>query len=170
MVSDMLFIQMLRWKDSQNLLVFMLDDAKSYNGTARGNYLIAPFWHKLNSILECLDDNINGRKYNVISSELKFWKECKPKFNTCYGSILSELYLHTMSFKTMQEIIYQSNPDSLHPIQFYAKQKENEFIAVSNEYLLNLEHRQHHECVAPCTTDPDCGEWVLSMDYDPFDL
>ena len=185
MANDKVFMQLLRWKDSQHLLVFILDnddENESFGTECNDNLvsnestLIAPFWHRFNQIIQGLDDNINGKKYKGIALDENYWKQYKPKFNTSYNGIISELYFCTMQFLNMQEIIYQSNPESLHPIQFYSK--PNEYVSVSTAHLLTFEHAKDNQCTSQCTSQRifqaqsqsdlapnQSGQWVISVDY-----
>eukprot|EP01083_Nonionella_stella_P233157 821819_1 len=58
------FIKLLKWKDRQGLVFWMLSDYNNYKNDA--NSLIHPFWHHFNNKLTNLYDPISKRKYNTI--------------------------------------------------------------------------------------------------------
>eukprot|EP01084_Bolivina_argentea_P286176 490890_1 len=113
------FMDFLKWKDEhQNLVLWMLDD---YSKTETVT-VIHPFWYALSDKLTKLYDPITGNNYNPLILDDNWWRtnvNFRSKFNTKPSSILMELYFLSMQYKTIQEIIYQSNPVSLHPITHY---------------------------------------------------
>eukprot|EP01084_Bolivina_argentea_P224592 379733_1 len=140
---DESFIKMLQWKDSQGSIIFMLDDYECTEYTS--DPLIDPFWYHLSETLHTLYDPISRTKYNKLNLDTKWWTN-KEKFQSKYDvkttSILQELFFLTMKYKTVSEILYQSNP-SLHPIYAYEKN-----ISAPVVYIL------YESC------------WWISSDYD----
>eukprot|EP01083_Nonionella_stella_P198750 729463_1 len=151
------FIQLLRWKDSKNHVFFMLDDLK-YKQKTRCK-LIDPFWFALNEKLTQLYDNVSKDKYKPLNLNSKYWQNNNnnTKFGTSKSLILCELYFVTMHYKTIQEIIYDSNPKSLNPIQAYGNNNilsRNESAELFDEF-----HNDVHS-----------EDWWISEDYDPYDI
>eukprot|EP01083_Nonionella_stella_P067492 178568_1 len=145
------FIRFLQWKDSQGLLLFMLDEDEDDIDT---NSLVHPFWRHCSRKICTLFDTTNGCKYNPLHLSDTWWEmrhnkesQCAAKYATDSSAILCELYFLTKTYKTMQEIIYQANP-SMNPITFYSRQNIGYFKRVSFPYC------------------KDEGEWYMSMDYE----
>eukprot|EP01083_Nonionella_stella_P011803 33485_1 len=121
------FVALLRWKHSQGLVIWILDELEiaeyphdiCKNGS---NPLVAPIWHKLSGRLMSLRDHIEERHYDPLNFDEEYWTNTNrfcSKYNTTTKSILTELYFVTMNTSAMQEIIYQSNPKTLHPVIEY---------------------------------------------------
>eukprot|EP01084_Bolivina_argentea_P184830 318787_1 len=149
------FLEMLRWKDSQGLIVWMSDD---YNESEYKNDIIHPFWYVLSNKLANLYDPITGCKYNKLNLNAKWYQnkeKFKSKFNVKTSTILVELYFACLKFKSVSEILYQSNPQSLNPIQFYE----------SN--VLNTSFKEEWNKVTFESDDEMNGDWILSSEYDP---
>jgi len=106
------FLELLQWKDSQNLVMFMMDDW-AYPNEEANNSAIHPFWYHLSQKLESL--SYRGLH---LTSDYYQSRDFIHKFETESGSILNELYFLTMEPLLIQEIIWQSNPDSqsLNPV------------------------------------------------------
>eukprot|EP01084_Bolivina_argentea_P241136 404892_1 len=128
------FIELLKWKDKQGLVIWMYDylDAKNNpipsrivcdnNNNNNKHYSIATFWYHFNEKLTSLYDHISGNTYKPINLDIKWWKNKSKfvsKYNTKYSSILNEFYELKVECDPMREIIYQSNPKSLHPMIVY---------------------------------------------------
>ena len=109
------FIELIKWKDSQKLVMFMMDDCE-YPNEELQNSLVHPFWYHLSRKVESLYDPITGRNYQPLHLDSAFYQSCSAKFETESGSLLNELYFLTMEPLLIQEIIYQSNPESLNPV------------------------------------------------------
>eukprot|EP01084_Bolivina_argentea_P042107 77688_1 len=123
------FIRLLQWKQSQGLVLFILDYFDDYgdlveneNGSTLPNPLIPAFWYAVNSKLTSLYDHITESKYQSIHLDEKWWMD-KSKYISKYGvkaeMVISELYFVTKKQKVIKEIIYQSNPKSLRPVTVY---------------------------------------------------
>eukprot|EP01084_Bolivina_argentea_P088994 160669_1 len=113
-------IELLKWKDNQNLVVWMLDDYSNNNNNGKDS-LIDPFWCYLSNFVANLYDPISGTKYNKLNLNEEWWQNEKhfvSKYNTTAANIMSELYFLSMKYNTIQEILYQSNAN-LHPIKTY---------------------------------------------------
>eukprot|EP01083_Nonionella_stella_P204016 744001_1 len=136
------FAQMLQWKDKQGLAFWMLDhdpDDTNINTGIQTNELIHPFWYYLS-------DKLNAMKHNKLNLDVKWWQNNNLKTCAKTSSIMCELFFMTMKFKTIKDILYQSNPESLDPIAFYSSDSEN----VSYD-------------------DNNDGLWI-SSEYDPYDM
>lgn len=129
---------MLRWKHGQNLIFYMLDE---YNHTK--STLIAPFWYFLSKQLTNLSDPVTNEKYSALHLNEEYYKQTARQSHSDLriSSILAELYFITMKFKTMKEILYQSNK-TLNIVEFYGQRKDD---------------------FVKCDIDGD--EWYISSDY-----
>eukprot|EP00485_Elphidium_margaritaceum_P005925 CAMPEP_0202695810 /NCGR_PEP_ID=MMETSP1385-20130828/9293_1 /ASSEMBLY_ACC=CAM_ASM_000861 /TAXON_ID=933848 /ORGANISM="Elphidium margaritaceum" /LENGTH=325 /DNA_ID=CAMNT_0049351887 /DNA_START=185 /DNA_END=1162 /DNA_ORIENTATION=+ len=123
------FFDVLRWKDRQKLVFFVLDD-EYYDNKANdekynhGHFLIAPFWKRFSEKLTALQDPVTELNYMPLILNEDWWRTqynrtYASQFGVSASSVLSELYFVTLKFKAMQEILYQSHRDSLLPIKFY---------------------------------------------------
>eukprot|EP01084_Bolivina_argentea_P242210 406398_1 len=118
------FVHLLQWKYAQGLLLCMLDDYPESETS-----LIQPFWRHLSDTLGTLYDTVTGLKYNALRLDDHWWEthfstqKHRTKYGTTTPQILNELYFLTMNYKSMQEIIFQSNP-SLNPITFYGQRTD----------------------------------------------
>ena len=142
------FIQLLQWKDKQNLIFYMLDDYNTdYDRNKCEFPLIAPFWYHFSEKLTNLHDPVTNKKYSELHLNTDYYHQTgvEIKFGVKVSAILAELYFVSMKFKTMKEIIYQSNK-TLNIIQFYGE-CHNDFIKceingdewyISNDYLSEL--------------------------------
>ena len=178
------FIQLLKWKDSQGLVLWMLDEYEYPNLTERNsdrqsvNELVAPFWYHLSEKLSKLYDPITRDFYKQINVDKEWWSNkqlFKSKFNTKTTSILSELYFLKMNYSSMQEIIYQSNPSSLKPMINYSHQPLVMTPVKDSKIRHLFEENGNDETTTTTTTDidhiiPSNGEWFISEDYDPYDM
>eukprot|EP00483_Globobulimina_turgida_P000992 UN00994 len=166
------FVQLLKWKDSQGLIFWMLDiESDAYDNNI--NSLIHPFWYDVSQKLSNLYDPVTGYKYKGINFDTRWWQN-KAKYVSKYdvktASILSEFYFLTMKFKSMQEILYQSNPKSLHPIKSYKTDdcppipcyKLYEYDEVEEELILSK--------TSASQMSDDGDIWWVSEEYDPYDI
>jgi len=164
------FMELLRWKDSQNLIFYMLDEHGPKVET-EDDVFISPFWLKLSTHLETLYDNIHQIKYKKLIFDNKYWenrKKTQYKFNTNYESIIAELYFVTMKFDTMREIIFAANP-SLNPVAYYG-QESNTFKKISESKLLRDDIFNEEGDQQTDSEDNANDEWHISPDYDPYDI
>eukprot|EP01084_Bolivina_argentea_P221583 375248_1 len=116
------FIELLKWKDHQHLIFWMLDEYE--NTDNNNNPLINPFWFDINKKLTNLYDPITGNTYNEINLNMEWWENKNKyisKYNVKTSSILAEFYFLTKKFCCIQEILYQSNPKSFDVIKSYKK-------------------------------------------------
>lgn len=172
---------MLKWKDSQGLVFWMMDDYNLSDNNSHcdddqyQNPLINPFWYYLSKQLNDLIDPVTRKKYNALHLDEKWWRSkgnYVSKYDTKISSVLSELYFKTMKYKIMQEIIYQSNPMSLYPVTEYgnvdistmrlATNSEIELLYDANDTITNVVEQEND--------DGNSGNWYISDDYDPYDL
>eukprot|EP01084_Bolivina_argentea_P223198 377679_1 len=144
------FLELIKWKDSQNLCFWMLDHEQSTS-------LVHPFWEHLSNRLSDLYDPITRNKYTELHLDVQYWTK-NDKYRTIQGikpqihQIMAELYFGTMKFKAMELIIYESNPKSLHPIRYYG----STYLPPGNGTI---------DAVSECFDDPH--NWWISTDYDP---
>eukprot|EP01083_Nonionella_stella_P015573 43578_1 len=118
------FIRLLQWKSSQRLLLFVLNAIQIDEYTRKlqrfvPNPLVAPFWYRVNARLTSLYDHVECAHYKPLSFDEEYWANRGQT-----KSILAELYFVTMQPSAMQEIIFQSNPDSLRPVIEYDRSCE----------------------------------------------
>eukprot|EP01083_Nonionella_stella_P194286 716646_1 len=121
------FIALLRWKDNQDLIVWILDESEVNEDSLHihrngSNPFVATVWHTLSALLMSLSDHIEGGHYDPLPFDETFWIQkdgfCS-KYNTTSKTVLAELYFVTMNASAMQEIVYQSNPNTLLPVIEY---------------------------------------------------
>eukprot|EP01084_Bolivina_argentea_P124061 219848_1 len=67
------FIELLKWKDSQNLVFWMLDD-HDHATTSHPNHLITPFWQYFSNELIKIYDPVKGSKYSPLRFDKKWWQ------------------------------------------------------------------------------------------------
>eukprot|EP01083_Nonionella_stella_P265804 899938_1 len=150
------FMELLKWKDSQGLCVWMLDELD--NEPQCDTSLVHPIWNHVNRTLMNLYDPVTGHKYNGIHLNEDWWqndKEYVSKYDVEPVTIVSELYFVALKFKAIQEIIYQSNPNSLLPVRSYQ----------GNVKLRSVEMNLYDEI-----DGDDIDEWWISPEYDPEDM
>ena len=110
-----LFVECLKWKDSQNLVFWMKEPSGSPLQST--DCAVHPFWKAVSSTLSSLYDPITGDRYNALRLEEEWWNRLVvSKYDTKISLILQEIQCLTMRFDTIQEILYQSNPESLNPV------------------------------------------------------
>eukprot|EP01084_Bolivina_argentea_P197424 338339_1 len=124
-VADDEFLRLLKWKDSQGLAFFMMDYSE-FESVDSDIDLIHPFWNILSNKLSKITDLTDTYKHNELNLDEKWWTNkfgvsFKSKYRTTKEEVLDELHFLSMKYKTIQEILYQSNPNSLHPIKAYSK-------------------------------------------------
>eukprot|EP01083_Nonionella_stella_P165932 553379_1 len=149
------FIELLRWKDRQGLVCWALDE---YNHAIE-EPLVRPFWRDVSSKLTNLYNHVTRDTYKSLNLDANWWRnEAKftSKFDTKASNILSELYFCTMKFRSIQEIIFQSNPHSLHAVQYYSQ---------SDVWLTN----DDHESATNETPSQTHSEWVFCDGYSDHD-
>eukprot|EP01083_Nonionella_stella_P153076 491326_1 len=121
------FIALLHWKNNQGLIVWILDESEVNEDSLHihrngSNPFVATVWHTLSALLMSLSDHIEDRHYDPLPFDETFWmqKEGFPsKYKTTSKTVLAELYFVTMNASAMQEIVYQSNPNTLLPVIEY---------------------------------------------------
>eukprot|EP01083_Nonionella_stella_P209570 759550_1 len=114
------FIQLLRWKDKQSLVIWMLDDYDTHKQST--NTLINPFWYYFSDKLSNMYDPITGNTYNKLHLNEDWWQTNQRSVgtnSTNISIIVNELMFLTMKFNAIKEILYQSNPNSLNPMKMY---------------------------------------------------
>lgn len=133
---------MLQWKDSQGLVFFMLNESESPRNNAL-NGIVHPFWEYLSNKLSSLYDPVNDKNYNPLKLNESWWRnsfKSDYKFESSLSSILKEIYLLNANYKTIQEILYQSNPNSLNPIIAYCKHSDTSIHSKSIHIKPKVEH------------------------------
>jgi len=154
--NDIEFITFLKYKDIQNLIIFMYDDditRKStknksigmtgyyYDGIFRrnlyNNYKVSNVYQKLSNKLSILHDPISNKKYNPLNLSKQHW-ELKT-------SILDELMYANCEHKCIRKIINDSG-NNLRVIGYnYNTPKPSQFVAVNDTNNNSI--------------------WVISVDY-----
>eukprot|EP00484_Ammonia_sp_Unknown_P000087 CAMPEP_0197020988 /NCGR_PEP_ID=MMETSP1384-20130603/1867_1 /TAXON_ID=29189 /ORGANISM="Ammonia sp." /LENGTH=251 /DNA_ID=CAMNT_0042448723 /DNA_START=42 /DNA_END=797 /DNA_ORIENTATION=+ len=134
-----LFWRLLQWKKQQNLLFCMLD---CYEEDAEQTGQIAPFWLQFSRKLVSM-------KLNGLQCLFKRPRKFESKYNCKYIEVFAELCCLRMQFKSIQEIIHQTNPDSLLPIVSYTPNRED--IGQRATFSASI---------------IDGSEWYIADDYD----
>ena len=138
----------------------MMDDFRSKTDSERNTDNFSPFWNNFNAQLTQLYDPVTQKKYNPIQNR-EFWHQqfnqnnrYQSKYESNTGQIFSELdYLSNMKYSCLQEIIYQSNPDSLNPIISYSKP-----VTLENEIV-----KEGPVQTRPCVNKIELGQgWWIS--------
>lgn len=116
------FIELLKWKDSQGLVFYTKDHGQSDSTHVHSSDDIHPFWDQFSDKLSSLYDPITKNTYEPLRVDETWWRSFKSddlRFHTSCSSVLKEISSLNGVYKSMQEILYQSNPDSLNPIISY---------------------------------------------------
>eukprot|EP01084_Bolivina_argentea_P249993 418674_1 len=98
------FVCLLKWKDSQNLVIW------AHNQTINDQQsLVSEFWINFNNKLIKLYDPTTKSKYNPIILDRQWWQFdydiSKSKYKPKRYQILKELFFSTKEYKPMMEII-----------------------------------------------------------------
>eukprot|EP01084_Bolivina_argentea_P126909 224572_1 len=165
------FIQLVRWKDSQRLVFWLLNDYDFVNTNVPIN--VSPVWHNLSKMFSNMEDAITKTKYLPLILDDTWWED-KTKYKSNYDvnacRILCELYWVTMRYDTIKEIIYQSNPLSLNVITSYQPGiASNKMITLTNREVFNLYGTVESDYEIDVCEHAN-GMWHISTDYDPFDM
>jgi len=161
------FMEFLKWKNAQGLVLWALDDIYIEPDV---HSLVAPFWRSVSRKLTSLVDPITGQKYHALKSP-EWWKTTyaaatKRSPQTKVRSVLTDLFFVKLQYDSMSEILSQSNPNSLHPICFYQESATAPVKATWSRSLFGLSKT---EPISNAETLNDEGWWI-SSDYDPYDL
>eukprot|EP01084_Bolivina_argentea_P097209 174769_1 len=166
------FIELLKWKDSQGLVFWMLDKYESLHDNIsestnvpesehKKKRSVAPFWHCINCKLSKLYDPITNGYYNSLILDTQWWinrnNSSNNKYCTNTKQILNELHFLNMKFTAIQEILTKSNP-TLNVVKTYIKHSET--LLTNNEI----------ETVTPDIVCDENEEWYVSEYYDPYDM
>eukprot|EP01083_Nonionella_stella_P086120 239027_1 len=156
-----LFIQLLKWKDQQGLVVWTLDaiDADTHEPSAS---LINPVWSRLSHTLSHLYDPITGSQYNGINFNEQWWQntlKTNGKYQVTPSVLLTELYFAPLKYRSVQEIIHQSNPKSLIPLVSYTEYSIKT-ADPKNDSFQNHLYEDFDE-------DDEIDNWWISDEYDP---
>lgn len=143
---------MLKWKDSQRLVVWMMDEYKNMDT----EHWIATPYQNLSQILATLYDPVTGGTYNRIQYDTKWWMQSDMDSTT----VLKELSCVDLQFKVVQEILRRSNP-SLNPVTFYG---QNSDLFVRKSVFVTYNGFGNQFVVK--TKEDDDGDWYISCDYD----
>lgn len=171
-------MEFLRFKDYQGLVFW----AKDYELRSE-NSLISPFWLEFNDRLKQIYCPIQ-QKYCSSLKDASFYENdyvSKSKYNVKQKDILLEYHYRTLKYKSMMEIIYQSNPDSLNPMYSYnpenvtlkyAKQSTSNLVNIVDGVDGNLHQNLDLEVgeFSTMTPLPSLKDFWISEDYDPYDL
>jgi len=159
------FLRLLQWKDRQGFAFWMLDGEEySKNGERENSKqtenemninLVTPFWKYFSNKLASIYDPVTDKKCNPLHLDEAYWRhsfdERLSKYKTSRKSIFMELYILTMKYATIQQIIYSSNPESLNPIITYDRS------------ILGVNNDDENESKQEKTVE-DEGFWI-SADY-----
>eukprot|EP00484_Ammonia_sp_Unknown_P028377 CAMPEP_0197030028 /NCGR_PEP_ID=MMETSP1384-20130603/9343_1 /TAXON_ID=29189 /ORGANISM="Ammonia sp." /LENGTH=458 /DNA_ID=CAMNT_0042459303 /DNA_START=115 /DNA_END=1491 /DNA_ORIENTATION=+ len=134
-LQDPIFVKLLKWKDTQGLLFCMKDavlqrdldavgEQKQDEAEQQASKLeVAPFWRYLSLKLTALYDPVTGRKYQPLILDNSWWqsryKLDDSQFTATPHQIFLELHLLTMKFRSISEILHQSNPSSFNIVTLY---------------------------------------------------
>jgi len=160
-LSDSKFVTLLQWKDKQGLIFFMLNainakviveyKIKNQNNTDKN--LIAPFWYYLSDKLQSLYDPDTCDSYRPLLLNERWWKYAYSNkgnktcslyyshYNVSSEDVLNELWFLTMKFKTISEILYQSNP-SLNVVITYNDLNNKSLLHLKSSYSSPLNKQQ----------------------------
>jgi len=172
------FMECLKWKDSQRL-VFWMRNATGSPLQSSGDE-VHPFWKEVSSTLSSVYDPITGDQYNALRLDAAWWNGLEvSKYDTKISLILQEIQCLTMRFDTIQEILYQSNPQSLNPVITFSGDgndcsSQDSPSGVPSFEICRMESfddhskgagggdgdEEHHE---------DGGLWFIVEDYDDHD-
>eukprot|EP01084_Bolivina_argentea_P283797 486153_1 len=174
------FIHLLQWKNAQGLVFWILNDYSEYSNKCTDN-LVDPFWIYFNSRLTNLYDPVTQKKYAPVKFDVEWWRAVykngnKSNFDVKVSSILHELYCVTqsMKYKSIQEIVYQSNPKSLIPIASGEEiHQTKHMIKMRSLSLLKFDDETNEECdidrnvkgKETIDVGGDQGNWVIADDY-----
>ena len=165
------FIQLLQWKDRQGFAFWILDGQNheyykkkiDSKGESIETDMVAPFWKYFSTKLASIYDPVTDKMYNPLHLDEKYWREefdeNLSKFDTSRKSIFLELYIVTMKYAPIQQIIYESNPESLNPIITYDPSILND----NDNEEENESKREMNDNHSPIIQDDD-GFWI-SADY-----
>eukprot|EP01084_Bolivina_argentea_P089634 161692_1 len=153
------FMNLLKWKDSQGLVLWMLDE---YNIPKTRDYdrLIEPFWYHVSATLSGLYDPITQSTYNPLDLNAKWVKD---SCNCNRSSVLYELYFLKMKYKAMMEILSHSNA-SLNPIISFSVD------AIASCPSVNPSACPIYNDVDVDVANPHEDMWWISNEYDPYDI
>jgi len=148
------FLQLLRWKQSQGLLFCLLSEY--HEESAAPQAPIAPFF------LHC------SRRFKELSLnglECTFSKppHFQSKYGVEYSEVLKELCVLTMRFATLQEIVFQSNPNTLNPITAYTP-------TCGTCTIANRADADNSNVFVACVIDRQPGVWWIANDYDDLPM
>eukprot|EP01083_Nonionella_stella_P005986 17311_1 len=157
-------IELLTWKDSQGLLFFGLDEYDHEQKHADSESLVHPFWRHVSTQLSDLYDPVTQNKYSALQLDDKYWTNSSlwnNRYEVKTSQVLTELYFATLKFKTMQEIIYQSNPNTLLPIRFHHADVYRSF----TRYAIASDSSVKYSRNKPQIGKQNNSEWWMASDY-----
>eukprot|EP00485_Elphidium_margaritaceum_P008215 CAMPEP_0202687172 /NCGR_PEP_ID=MMETSP1385-20130828/2875_1 /ASSEMBLY_ACC=CAM_ASM_000861 /TAXON_ID=933848 /ORGANISM="Elphidium margaritaceum" /LENGTH=708 /DNA_ID=CAMNT_0049341915 /DNA_START=21 /DNA_END=2147 /DNA_ORIENTATION=- len=134
LLRDEHFLTLLRWKDKQGLMVYVLHEMDTHRDRSTLQYRlqrqqqqqmesdsVAPFWHNVSRRLQSMFDPATGDAYRPLILNERWWKYAYShethshslyysKYKVSADAVLNELRFVTLTVQAMQEILYQSNP------------------------------------------------------------
>eukprot|EP01083_Nonionella_stella_P043537 117470_1 len=140
------FLRLLKWKDSQGLCCWMLD--QEYTNEMS---LIHPIWLHLNDTLQRLHDPITCAKYQCIPLDDKWWQSDNyiSEYEVQSPAIVHEICEPSLKYSVLQEMVFQSNPTSLVPVMKYsAKNKRDTKCKWHKENMSLSESAKETWCVS----------------------
>eukprot|EP01083_Nonionella_stella_P259839 886682_1 len=147
------FLDMLKWKESQGLVCWTLDDYASTKDTPR----IHPSWHHLSDKLQSLYDPITAQKYHSIPLDTQYWtsEDYISKFGVTASDVVSEMCCSAVKFSLIQEMIHQSNPKTLVSMVSYSTNNEHKWNEPNDDLF---------------DDDSENEGWLISDEYNPHEM
>eukprot|EP01083_Nonionella_stella_P174810 607020_1 len=149
------FLNMLKWKCSQGLVCWLLDEYPSKYDLDD----VDPIWYHLNEILQGLYDPVTSQNYDPISLDDVYWESSDyvSKYNVRSRDVLNEMRLPSMRYDVLSEMLYQSNPQSLLPI-----------ISMKHEKMTTINLCDHRETNSKDLVVNECdgSGWWISDAYE----
>mmetsp|Transcript_47101 Transcript_47101/g.75463 ORF Transcript_47101/g.75463 Transcript_47101/m.75463 type:complete len:161 (-) Transcript_47101:11-493(-) len=144
-------MHLLQWKKQQNLLFCMLDNEEDLRLSNQSkSSLIAPFWTNLSKRLVSMG-------FNGLDALFSRPSHFESKYGIKYIEVFTELCCLTMRYKSVQEIIYASNADTLDPIVCFSSNMD---MAPKVKYVASVNVT---EDAIGC--DEQHGVWFIADDY-----
>eukprot|EP01084_Bolivina_argentea_P241586 405523_1 len=170
-LQDNDFIKLLKWKDAQGLVFWAKDKIPitefqktmelSVANTAQNiSPLVVPFWRYLSVKLSQIYDPIMGKNFAPLILNNTWWNNTYSG-DISYLDIKKELCFLTMKFKTISEILQQSNP-SLNIVTVYHDTNDGSFSIPLDQNIPNIINENDNE-----EDENDSNEFVVDANITP---
>ena len=163
-------MEFIRFKDHQGLVFWV----KDYELRCEDS-LISPFWLSFNNRLKQIYCPITKKYCSSLKDASFYGTEYESKYNVCSKEILLEYHYRTLKYKSMMEIIYQSNPCSLNPM--YSYKPENITLKYTKDFSSNLVNdgidgdlNRNLDLEVCKSVIPKLDGFWIAEDYDPYDI